>query len=60
MKQAPYTWDDASYLTQRSLSAPLDAWRNVGKNSQRFFPVKGKGNSHFVGVTCVLVFLFLG
>ncbi|KAK9936117.1 hypothetical protein M0R45_012978 [Rubus argutus] len=29
VKQAPYTWDDASYLTQRSLSAPLDAWRNV-------------------------------
>ncbi|KAL6207085.1 hypothetical protein ACLB2K_024330 [Fragaria x ananassa] len=29
VKQAPYTWDDASYLTQRSLSAPLDAWRNM-------------------------------
>ncbi|XP_050367400.1 chaperone protein dnaJ 50 [Argentina anserina] len=29
VKKAPYSWDDASYLTQRSLSAPLDAWRNV-------------------------------
>ncbi|ONI10087.1 hypothetical protein PRUPE_4G026200 [Prunus persica] len=29
VKQAPYSWDDASYLTQRSLNAPLDAWRNL-------------------------------
>ncbi|ONI10088.1 hypothetical protein PRUPE_4G026200 [Prunus persica] len=31
VKQAPYSWDDASYLTQRSLNAPLDAWRNLEK-----------------------------
>lgn len=30
MKQAPYSWEDASYLTQRSLRVPPDAWRNIG------------------------------
>ena len=31
VKKAPYSWEDASYLTQRSLGASLDAWRTVGK-----------------------------
>lgn len=30
MKKYPYSWEDASYLTQRSLSIPLDRWRNIG------------------------------
>ncbi|KAF3945136.1 hypothetical protein CMV_028459 [Castanea mollissima] len=29
VKKAPYSWEDASYLTQRSLGASLDAWRTV-------------------------------
>ncbi|GMH26890.1 hypothetical protein Nepgr_028733 [Nepenthes gracilis] len=29
VKQAPYSWEDASYLTQRSLGVPLHTWRNI-------------------------------
>lgn len=29
VKKAPYSWEDASYLTQRSLGVPLDAWRTI-------------------------------
>nr|ACU24633.1 unknown [Glycine max] len=29
VKKYPYSWEDASYLTQRSLSIPLDRWRNI-------------------------------
>jgi len=29
VKKAPYSWEDASYLTQRSLGASLDAWKTV-------------------------------
>ncbi|KAK6917355.1 DnaJ domain [Dillenia turbinata] len=29
VKGAPYTWEDASYLTQRSLRIPSDAWKNI-------------------------------
>ncbi|KAJ9136303.1 hypothetical protein P3X46_033395 [Hevea brasiliensis] len=32
VKKAPYSWEDASYLTQRSLSVPLDAWRSVDES----------------------------
>ncbi|KAL5543135.1 hypothetical protein UlMin_010845 [Ulmus minor] len=31
VKKAPYSWEDASYLTQRALRVPLDAWSNTGK-----------------------------
>ena len=30
VKQAPYSWEDASYLTRKSLRVPFDAWRNIG------------------------------
>lgn len=29
VKKYPYTWEDASYLTQRSLGIPHDRWRNI-------------------------------
>uniref|UniRef100_A0A803QLA7 J domain-containing protein n=1 Tax=Cannabis sativa TaxID=3483 RepID=A0A803QLA7_CANSA len=29
VKKAPYTWDDASYLTQRALRVRLDSWVNM-------------------------------
>ncbi|CAK7350985.1 unnamed protein product [Dovyalis caffra] len=29
VKRAPYSWEDAVYLTQRSLRVPLDAWENI-------------------------------
>ncbi|KAG4984350.1 hypothetical protein JHK87_029099 [Glycine soja] len=29
VKKYPYSLEDASYLTQRSLSIPLDRWRNI-------------------------------
>ncbi|XP_061376525.1 chaperone protein dnaJ 50 [Gastrolobium bilobum] len=31
VKKYPYSWDDASYLTQRSLGIPHDRWRNIDK-----------------------------
>lgn len=27
VKQAPYSWEDASYLTQRALGVPIESWR---------------------------------
>lgn len=33
MKQAPYSWEDASYLTRRSLGVPSDSWRHVGNDN---------------------------
>lgn len=30
MKKCPYAWEDASYLTQRSLGLPNDRWRSIG------------------------------
>lgn len=30
MKKCPYSWEDASYLTQRSLGIPDDRWRSIG------------------------------
>ncbi|KAM1883944.1 hypothetical protein ACFX13_005244 [Malus domestica] len=32
VKKAPYTWDDASYLTRKSLGAPIDGWRNLDES----------------------------
>ncbi|XP_007025982.2 PREDICTED: chaperone protein dnaJ 50 [Theobroma cacao] len=29
VKRAPYSWEDASYLTRNSLRVPLDAWLNI-------------------------------
>ncbi|KAL2943105.1 Chaperone protein dnaJ 50, partial [Bienertia sinuspersici] len=29
VKKAPYSWEDASYLTQRSPGAPANNWRNL-------------------------------
>ncbi|XP_048333045.1 chaperone protein dnaJ 50 [Ziziphus jujuba] len=29
VKKAPYSWEDATYLTQRSLRVPPDAWGNI-------------------------------
>ncbi|PON85341.1 Terminal organelle assembly protein [Trema orientale] len=35
VKQAPYSWEDASYLTQRALRVPPDAWRNIGEGAEK-------------------------
>ncbi|PON39437.1 Terminal organelle assembly protein [Parasponia andersonii] len=35
VKQAPYSWEDASYLTQRALRVPPDAWRNIGERADK-------------------------
>ncbi|XP_052180414.1 dnaJ protein ERDJ7 isoform X2 [Diospyros lotus] len=29
VRQAPYSWEDASYLTQRSLGIPFDSWECI-------------------------------
>ncbi|KAK9265414.1 hypothetical protein L1049_001663 [Liquidambar formosana] len=34
VKKDPYTWEDASYLTRRSLGVPLDAWRNIDESTK--------------------------
>ncbi|KAF5742193.1 Chaperone DnaJ-domain superfamily protein [Tripterygium wilfordii] len=34
IKKAPYSWEDASYLTQSSLRVPLDAWRNIDESTK--------------------------
>ncbi|KAL6332262.1 hypothetical protein AAG906_001977 [Vitis piasezkii] len=34
VKQAPYSWEDASYLTRKSLRVPFDAWRNIDESTK--------------------------
>ncbi|XP_057962433.1 chaperone protein dnaJ 50 [Malania oleifera] len=34
LKHAAYTWEDASYLTQRSLGVPLDRWRIIDESAK--------------------------
>ncbi|XP_043690063.1 dnaJ protein ERDJ7 [Telopea speciosissima] len=34
VKRAPYSWDDACYMTQRCLRIPLDAWRNIDESTR--------------------------
>ncbi|KAI5590564.1 hypothetical protein POPTR_004G022600v4 [Populus trichocarpa] len=34
VKQAPYSWEDAVYLTQRSLRVPLDAWGSIDESTK--------------------------
>ncbi|KAI9124059.1 hypothetical protein K1719_005359 [Acacia pycnantha] len=34
VKQQPYTWDDASYLTRRSLGVPHDVWRSMDEGTK--------------------------
>ncbi|KAF5937741.1 hypothetical protein HYC85_025247 [Camellia sinensis] len=34
VKRAPHSWEDASYLTRRSLGASLDKWRSIDESMQ--------------------------
>ncbi|KAK6264919.1 DnaJ domain - like 10 [Theobroma cacao] len=34
VKRAPYSWEDASYLTRNSLRVPLDAWLNIDESTK--------------------------
>ncbi|GLT76492.1 hypothetical protein SLA2020_481450 [Shorea laevis] len=34
VKRAPYSWDDASYLTRKALGVPLDAWMNIDDSTK--------------------------
>ncbi|KAE8664477.1 Chaperone protein dnaJ 50 [Hibiscus syriacus] len=34
VKKAPYSWEDAAYLTRNSLRVPLDAWLNIDESTQ--------------------------
>ncbi|KAL3519527.1 hypothetical protein ACH5RR_017676 [Cinchona calisaya] len=34
VKRAPYSWEDASYLTQRSLGVLPDSWRYVDESTK--------------------------
>ncbi|KAK9084891.1 hypothetical protein Sjap_025302 [Stephania japonica] len=34
VKKAPYSWDDACYLTQRSLRVAPDAWGNIDESTK--------------------------
>ncbi|KAK6268953.1 hypothetical protein QUC31_013113 [Theobroma cacao] len=34
VKRAPYSWEDASYLTRNSLRVPLDAWLNIDESTR--------------------------
>ncbi|GAB4830939.1 Chaperone protein dnaJ 50 [Ancistrocladus abbreviatus] len=52
VKQAPYSWEDASYLTQRALGVPCEMWRNMDELTkeelvQRQLWVKGNRESYF-------------
>lgn len=58
MKKYPYSWEDASYLTQRSLGVPHDRWINIG--DYNLFVM----NFHLLGTTeveelCVRIILLL-
>ncbi|XP_042456398.1 dnaJ protein ERDJ7-like [Zingiber officinale] len=32
LKKLPYSWNDACYLTQKSLRVPFEAWRNIDES----------------------------
>ncbi|CAA2998281.1 chaperone dnaJ 50 [Olea europaea subsp. europaea] len=34
VKRAPYSWEDASYLTRRSLGVPSDSWRYTDESTK--------------------------
>ncbi|KAG8385701.1 hypothetical protein BUALT_Bualt03G0072500 [Buddleja alternifolia] len=34
VKRAPYSWEDASYLTRRSLGVSFDSWRNIDESTK--------------------------
>ncbi|GAA0144168.1 chaperone [Lithospermum erythrorhizon] len=34
VKHATYSWEDASYLTRRSLTVPLDSWLNIDESTK--------------------------
>ncbi|XP_010267762.1 PREDICTED: chaperone protein dnaJ 50 [Nelumbo nucifera] len=34
VKKAPYAWDDACYLTRRSLRIHVDAWKNIDETAK--------------------------
>ncbi|KAG6419045.1 hypothetical protein SASPL_121254 [Salvia splendens] len=34
VKQKPYSWEDASYLTRRSLGVPFDSWKDIGESTK--------------------------
>ncbi|XWS12797.1 hypothetical protein CRYUN_Cryun37aG0121000 [Craigia yunnanensis] len=34
VKQAPYSWEDAAYLTRNSLRVPLDTWLNIDESTK--------------------------
>ncbi|XP_044495005.1 chaperone protein dnaJ 50 isoform X2 [Mangifera indica] len=34
VKKAPYSWEDASYLTQKSLAVRLDAWMSIDESTK--------------------------
>ncbi|CAI0407106.1 unnamed protein product [Linum tenue] len=34
LKKAPYAWEDASYLTRRSLRVPLEQWESIDESTK--------------------------
>ncbi|XP_022723693.1 chaperone protein dnaJ 50-like isoform X3 [Durio zibethinus] len=34
VKRAPYSWEDAAYLTRNSLRVPLEAWLNIDESTK--------------------------
>ncbi|XP_059661735.1 chaperone protein dnaJ 50 [Cornus florida] len=34
VKQAPYSWEDASFLTRRALGAPMDSWSYIDESTK--------------------------
>ncbi|PHU26590.1 Chaperone protein dnaJ 50 [Capsicum chinense] len=34
VKRAPYSWEDASYLTRRSLRVSLDSWKSIDESTK--------------------------
>lgn len=34
IKKLPYSWNDACYLTQKSLRVPFEAWRNIDESTK--------------------------
>ncbi|GAB2298824.1 DnaJ protein erdj7 [Dionaea muscipula] len=52
VKQAPYSWEDASYLTRHSLAVPLDTWNHIDEHTkedlvQRQLWIKSNRESYY-------------
>lgn len=54
VKHEPYSWQDASHLTRRSLGVPFESWRHIGTLSANSLPLV----FYYLEDSCVLIWIW--